>query len=119
MQQWEPRCLTAYAGWPTRLLPRPALPAAATAKLMAKARERLEGGGRGYNDSWPAGHRVAHFYATSAEDFVPQPGRYDLVWLQVGGWAGGWLGGGPGPALAHRLSSRGVLLLGPCANMLR
>jgi len=55
--------------------------ACAAAHLLEKARQRLSGGGKA---SVPRGHRAVNFYQAGIEQHHPEPGRYDVIWLQ---WA--------------------------------
>ncbi|EFN51806.1 hypothetical protein CHLNCDRAFT_27478 [Chlorella variabilis] len=52
-----------------------------SAHLLDTARKSL--GGRGKH-GWPRGHKAVNFYQAGIEQHHPEPGRYDVVWLQ---WA--------------------------------
>ena len=42
---------------------------------------------------WPRGHRAVHYYQAGIEAHAPEPGRYDVIWLQ---WAALYLTDGAG-----------------------
>ena len=47
------------------------------AHFIGKAEETLGG-----ESKRPDGHRCVYFFAESLESFTPEPGRYDVVWIQ-------------------------------------
>jgi hypothetical protein len=70
----------------------------AAAHLLESAKRNLAAPRAGVAP-WPRGHRAVNFFQQGLEAHAPQPGRYDVIWLQ---WAalyltdGGRLWGGGG-----------------------
>ena len=52
------------------------------AHLLDAAKQRLGGGAA--VQGVPRGHRAARFFQAGIEQHAPEPGRYDVIWLQ---WA--------------------------------
>ncbi len=50
------------------------------AHLLDAAKQRL--GGRAVQGV-PRGHKAVNFYQAGIEAHQPEPGRYDVIWLQV------------------------------------
>ena len=53
-----------------------------TAHLLEQARTQFSK--RSLRDGIPAGHRVVNYYQVGLEQFEPEQGRYDMIWVQ---WA--------------------------------
>lgn len=85
--------------------------------LLATAKQRLGGrrsgrnGGAGGNGA-PSSHRAVNFYQAGIEQHEPQPGRYDVIWLQ---WAALYLtDGAPAGAGASLLWGCSRAAAGSC-----
>ena len=72
------------------------------AHLLAAARKRLCGKGA---KPFPPGHAAVGFFQAGLEAFDPEPGRYDVIWVQ---WAALYLtdGAGAGAAAGGRAQGR-------------
>lgn len=58
-----------------------------SAHLLATAKKRLCGKRASTSreaELWPADHRAVGFFQCGLESFHPEPGRYDVIWIQ---WA--------------------------------